>query len=134
MSPSSMQLDVLLPSEVVASERDVSRIVAETSDGSYGLLPQRLDCVAVLVPGVLVFSTTAGGEVFIAVDEGVIVKSGSRVVVAVRRAIRGPDLATLRELVTRQFMHRDAEAVQLRTAMASAESGFMRGLARYEKA
>ena len=134
MSPSSMQLDVLLPSELVASERDVTRIVAETSCGSHGLLPQRLDCVATLVPGVLVFSTRAGGERFIAVDQGVIVKTGSRVVVAVRRAIRGADLATLRELVARQFVHQDAEAVQLRTAMASAESGFMRGLARYEKA
>ena len=133
MSPSSMQLDVLLPSEVYASERDVSRILAETSGGSYGLLPQRLDCVAALVPGVLVFSTPAGGEAFIAVDEGVMVKTGARVVVAVRRAIRGSSLATLRELVTQQFMHRDAEATQLQSAMASAEGGFMRSLARYEK-
>ena len=134
MSPSSMQLEVLLPSEVYASEPEVLRIVAETSAGSYGLLPQRLDCVAALVPGVLVFSTAAGGEVFIAVDEGVLVKAGSRVVVAVRRAIRGSNLATLRELVTRQFMHQDAEGLQLRSAMASAEGGFMRSLARYEKA
>jgi F-type H+-transporting ATPase subunit epsilon len=134
MSPSSMRLEVLLPSEVFASEHDVSRVVAETSAGSYGLLPHRLDCVAVLVPGVLVFSTVTGEEVFIAVDEGVLVKTGLDVVVAVRRAVRGVDLATLRELVTRQFIHQDAEGLQLRSAMARAESGFMRGLARYEKA
>ena len=124
----------MLPSEVFASEHDVSRVVAETSAGSYGLLPHRLDCVAVLVPGVLVFSTVTGEEVFIAVDEGVLVKTGLDVVVAVRRAVRGVDLATLRELVTRQFIHQDAEGLQLRSAMARAESGFMRGLARYEKA
>jgi F-type H+-transporting ATPase subunit epsilon len=131
---SSMRLEVLLPSEVFASEHDVSRVVAQTSAGSYGLLPRRLDCVAALVPGVLMFSTATGGEVFIAVDEGVLVKSGLNVVVAVRRAVRGVDLATLRELVTRQFIHQDAEGMQLRSAMARAESGFMRGLARYEKA
>jgi F-type H+-transporting ATPase subunit epsilon len=129
-----MQLEVLLPSEVFAREDDVARIVAETSAGSQGLLPHRRDCVAVLVPGVFVFSTAAGGEVFVAVDEGVLVKTGLRVVVAVRRAIRGADLATLRELVTRQFIHQDARALQLRSAMALAEGGFMRGLARYEKA
>jgi F-type H+-transporting ATPase subunit epsilon len=134
MSPSSMQLEVLLPSEVFASEDAVSRIVAETSAGSHGLLPHRRDCVAVLVPGVLVFSMASGGEVFMAVDEGVLVKTGLRVVVAVRRAIRGVDLATLRELVIRQFIHQDAQALQLRSAMALAEGGFMRGLARYEKA
>ena len=134
MSPSSMQLEVLLPSEVFANEHDVSRIVAETSAGSHGLLPHRRDCVAALVPGVLVFSTAAGVEVFMAVDEGVMVKTGLRVVVAVRRAVRGTELATLRELVTRQFIHQDAEGLQLRSAMARAEGGFMRGLARYEKA
>jgi F-type H+-transporting ATPase subunit epsilon len=134
MSPSSMQLEVILPSDVFASEAGVSRIVVETSAGSYGLLPHRLDCVAALVPGVLLFSTPAGGEVFMAVDEGVLVKTGLRVVVAVRRAIRGVDLATLRELVTRQFIHQDAQALQLRSAMSLAEGGFMRGLARYEKA
>jgi len=134
MSPSSMQLEVLLPSEVFASEDEVSRIVAETSAGSQGLLPRRRDCVALLVPGVLVFSTAAGGEVFVAVDEGVLVKTGPRVVVAVRRAMRGVDLATLRDLVARQFIHQDAQALQLRSAMALAEGGFMRGLARYEQA
>jgi F-type H+-transporting ATPase subunit epsilon len=134
MSPSSMQLEVLLPSEVFAREDDVSRIVAETSAGSQGLLPHRRDGVAVLVPGVFVFSTAAGGEVFVAVDEGVLVKTGRRVVVAVRRAVRGADLATLRDLVTRQFVRQDALALQLRSAMALAEGGFMRELARYEKA
>ncbi len=134
MSPSPMQLDVLLPSEMFASEGEVSRLVAETSAGSHGLLPHRRDCVAVLVPGVLAYTTSASAEVFIAVDEGVMVKTGLHVVIAVRRAVRGADLATLREVVLRQFAHQDAEDVLLRSAMARAEGGLMRGLARYERA
>ena len=37
--------------QVFAERSGVSRIVAETRQGSFGLLPHRLDCVAALVPG-----------------------------------------------------------------------------------
>ena len=62
----------------------MTRIVAESAGGSFGLLPRRLDCVAALVPGILVYETPARGEVFVAVDEGVLVKSGRNVLVSVR--------------------------------------------------
>ena len=55
----------------------MSRIVAETREGSFGLLPHRLDCVAALAPGILIYETEAEGEVFVAVDEGVLVKTGA---------------------------------------------------------
>ena len=45
-----MKLKVLLPFQVYAEIDGVKRIVAETPQGSFGLLPQRLDCVAVLCP------------------------------------------------------------------------------------
>jgi F-type H+-transporting ATPase subunit epsilon len=62
----------------------VSRIVAETREGSFGLLPHRLDCVAALAPGILIYETEAEGEVYLAVDEGVLVKTGLDVLVSVR--------------------------------------------------
>jgi len=37
-----MHLKVLLPFEVFADEAGVSRIVAQTAGGSYGLLPHRM--------------------------------------------------------------------------------------------
>ena len=49
----SMDLRVLLPFQVFAEKTGVSRIVAETRTGSFGLLPRRLDCVAALTPGIL---------------------------------------------------------------------------------
>ena len=43
-----MTLKILLPYQVFAHKSGVSRIVAETREGSFGLLPHRLDCVAPL--------------------------------------------------------------------------------------
>ncbi|MFO7732778.1 MAG: F0F1 ATP synthase subunit epsilon, partial [Candidatus Aminicenantes bacterium] len=71
-----MNLKVLLPFEVFAEKSGVSRIVIETRDGSFGLLPHRLDGVAALSPGILIYETEAEGEAYVAVDEGVMVKSG----------------------------------------------------------
>ncbi|MEO8225591.1 MAG: F0F1 ATP synthase subunit epsilon, partial [Gammaproteobacteria bacterium] len=68
-----MNLEVLLPFRVLLRKTDVSRVVAETAHGSFGLLPRRLDCVAALAPGILTFETPADGELFVAVDEGVLV-------------------------------------------------------------
>jgi F-type H+-transporting ATPase subunit epsilon len=52
-----MQLKVLLPSGVFFDKNDVERIVAETRDGSFGILPHRRDCVAALAPGILTYQT-----------------------------------------------------------------------------
>ena len=128
-----MRLEVLLPFEVFADESDVLRIVAQTPGGSFGLLPHRLDCVAALAPGILSYQTAAAGEVFVAVDEGVLVKAGDVVRVSVRRAMRGTELGQLRAAVTKDFAAQDAQALALRTAMAQVEGGFLRRLARYEQ-
>ena len=48
-----MNLKILLPFQIFAEKTNVSRIVAETREGSFGILPHRLDCVAALVPGIL---------------------------------------------------------------------------------
>jgi len=123
-----MNLKVLLPFQVFAERTDVLRIVAQTSEGSFGLLPQRLDCVATLVPGILIFETEAQGEVCVAVDEGILVKAGSEVLVSVRRAHGGTDLDRLREAVEREFLAQDEQERSVRQVMAKLESGFVRRL------
>ena len=102
-----MNLKVLLPFQIFAEKTGVSRIVAESHEGSFGLLPHRLDCVAALAPGILIYETKAEGEAYVAVDEGVLVKTGSDVLVSVRNAIAGTDLGQLREAVQREFLHLD---------------------------
>ena len=60
--------------------------MVKTREGAFGLLPHRPGCGAALTPGILVYETEAGGGVCVAVDEGVLVKTGAAVLVAVRRA------------------------------------------------
>jgi len=43
--------------------------------------------VAALAPGILIYETEVEGEVYVAVDEGVLVKTGPDVLVSVRRAL-----------------------------------------------
>jgi F-type H+-transporting ATPase subunit epsilon len=123
-----MNLKILLPFGVFANEASVLRIVAETSKGSFGLLPHRLDCVAALVPGILIYETPDEGEVFIAVDEGVLVKIGKDVLVSVRRAMRGEDLGRLRAAVEQEFLTLDEDERSIRQVMARLETGFLRRL------
>jgi F-type H+-transporting ATPase subunit epsilon len=108
----------------------VSRIVAETRDGSFGLLPHRLDCVAALAPGILTYETAAAGEVFLAVDEGVLVKTGSEVLISVRRALGGRNLGQLREAVVKEFMTLDEREQSVRSVLVKMESDLIRRLAR----
>ena len=120
-----MNLKLLLPFEVFAEKTGVSRIVAETCEGSFGLLPHRLDCVAALVPGILVYETQADGEVCVAVDQGVLVKTGADVLVSVRRAIGGTDLDQLRDAVEREFLTLGDEERKERSVMTRLETGFL---------
>lgn len=129
MPSALMALELLLPFQVFAVETGVLRIVAETHAGSFGLLPHRLDCVAALAPGILTYETEADGEVFVAVDAGVMVKTGPDVRVSVRCAVSGTDLAQLRAAVDKQFLALDAEARDVRTVMAKLETGFIRRFA-----
>jgi len=127
-----MNLKVLLPFQVFVEKAGVSRVVAETSEGSFGLLPHRLDCVAALTPGILIYETESDGEVFVAVDEGVLVKAGADVLVSVRRAIAGADLGQLRDLVTQEFLTLDERERSVRSVMAKLEAGFLRQFATFQ--
>lgn len=126
----SMKLKVLLPSRVFTEKAGVKQVVAETRDGSCGFLTHRLDCVAALVPGILVCDTENEGVICIAVDEGVLVKTGTNILVSVRRAIGGTDLSQLRAAVARAFLTRDADQQSARATMDRLESGFRLRLAR----
>ena len=124
-----MNLRILLPFQVFAENTDVSRIVAETREGSFGILPHRLDCVAALVPGILIYQAESGEEVLVAVDEGVLVKTGADVLVSVRRAVGGTDLGRLRAAVEKEFLTLDENERSVRRATAKLEIGFLRRFA-----
>jgi F-type H+-transporting ATPase subunit epsilon len=107
------------------SER-VTQIVAVTHSGSFALLPHRLDCVAALVPGIFTYSTAPGNEIYLAIDEGVLLKKGADVLVCVRRAIGGAALGQLRTTVEEEFLRLDEQQKSLRSTLAQLESRVMR--------
>jgi F-type H+-transporting ATPase subunit epsilon len=126
-----MHLKILRPFEIFAVQVGVTRIVAESRDGAFGLLPHRLDCVAELVPGILIYETESQGEIYVAVNEGVLVKTGLDVLVSVREAIIGSDLSLLRVAVERQFLKLSEGERNVRSVMAKLESGLIQRLADF---
>ena len=78
--------------------------------------------------GILTYETEAEGEVYLAVDQGVLVKAGMDVLVSVRNAIGGTDLDKLHEAVKREFLNVDEQEKSVRMVLAKMESGFIRRL------
>jgi F-type H+-transporting ATPase subunit epsilon len=126
-----VNLKILLPFQIFAEKAGVSRIVAETREGSFGLLPHRLDCVAALTPGILTYELEGQGEVYVAVDQGVLVKTGPNVLVSVRRALGGTDLGHLRDAVAQEFLTLDEQEQSVRSVMTKLETGLVRRLVAF---
>jgi F-type H+-transporting ATPase subunit epsilon len=110
----------------------VKRIVARTLQGFVGLLPHRLDCAAALEPGILTYETEADGEVYVAIDQGVLIKAGDDVLISVRNAIGGTDLEQLHEAVKQEFLELDEQEKSVRTVLAKMESGFIRRFMEFQ--
>ena len=128
-----MRLTVLLPTEILVDE-EVAKVVAEAQNGSFCLLPRHIDFVAALVPGLLSFVKTAdGAEEFLAVDEGLLVKCGPKVLVSTRQAVRGGELGLLRETVEKTFKVLTDQEKRTRTALANLEANFIRRLLKLEE-
>ena len=117
---------------VFADKTNVSRIVAEGREGSFGLLPHRLDCVTSLSPGILTYETKEEGIVYVAADAGVLVKVGPDVLVSIHHAVAGTDLAQLHQAVKRQFLTLDESVRQLRSVLDKMEGGLIGRFAEFQ--
>ena len=124
----SMQLKILLPYATFAEKNDVLRIVAETNQGSFGILPNRLDCSAVLTSGIFCYQCKDAQEVFIAVDQGVLVKTGFNIMVSVRRAVGQASLDQLHAVVKQEFQVLDEQEQRMQEIKMKLEAGFLRQL------
>ena len=122
----SMQLKVLIPSRKILTTKAV-KVRVESEAGHFTLLPRHLDWVAALVPGIMAYVEQQGEEeIYLAVDQGILVKSGRDVLVSVRNAVVGEELGNLQDAVSRQFLVMEERERQSRTAMARLESDFVR--------
>lgn len=132
MQQNLMQLKVLLPFKIFTEKDSVTNIIVKTNQGFLGLLPNRLDCVAVLTPGILSWQNGLGGETVIAVDDGILVKVGTEVLISVRNAIGGKDIKALHEAVTQEFIKESEDDKALKLIMSKLESGFVHRFAELQ--
>ncbi len=120
-----MKLKVMLPSKRLI-DQEVRKVIAEAENGSFCLLPHHIDFVASLAPGLLFFETDAGQEIFLAVNEGILVKCGDEVLVSTRNAVLGPTLGVLKETIEKEFQVLDEREKKARSAAAKLEANLVR--------
>ncbi len=130
MDQKFIKLKILLPTEIALAADDISSLVIETSMGSMGILPHRRDCVAIISPGILEMISSAGEETYVALDEGVLTKTGMDVTIFVHNAISGKDLSQLKDEVERRFLHQDEEETNLSQLMHKIEDSLLSHLHR----
>jgi F-type H+-transporting ATPase subunit epsilon len=110
-------------------EGEAARLVAVGPEGSFGILPNHVDLAAALVPSVLLAVEPGGRERVFGVDEGLLVKRGHAVEIAVRRAVESPDLASLQDRVAAFYAEVEDEERVARSALSRMEAGMVRRFA-----
>ena len=120
-----MRLKIMTATQIVVNQ-ETAKVIAEAENGSFCLLPRHIDFVAALIPGLLSFVTPEGEEKFLGVDEGILVKAGSEVLVSTRRAVRAPELGTLLETIQEDFLSLDEREKKARSAVARLEADLIR--------
>jgi F-type H+-transporting ATPase subunit epsilon len=127
-----MRLKVMLPTEILLDVETI-QVNAEAQNGAFSLLPRHIDFTTALAPGLLSYITKDEEEEFIAVDEGILVKVGSEVLVSTRNAALGPDLGRLQEMIDQQFALLDEHERQARSAFARMEADLVRRFIELDK-
>lgn len=124
-SANTLRLRVFVPTRTLLDAR-AARVRAEGADGEFCLLPRHVDFVATLVPGILVYLDAEGGERYVAVNGGVLVKQGEGVDVSTREAVTGDDLERLRQRVEHEYLAVDEHERTARSVLARLEAGVLR--------
>jgi len=129
---SEMQVYLRLPSKILFEGVAIG-LRGKAPNGGFGLLPNHVDFVTALVPSVLLITQADGVERIFGVDEGVLVKKGHRVEVAVRRGVESDDLESLRATVGEVFAGLADEERVARAALSRLEADMVRRFASLRK-
>lgn len=123
-----MNLKIFLPADIFLEEQ-VEKVVAESPDGFFCLLSHHVDYVSAITTGILTYTPSgdgAGGDVYVALDEGALVKKGKEVLISTRRAVKDESLEKLHETVDKEFRNLDEREKKTKTTAAKIESNFVR--------
>ncbi len=126
-----MNLKVYLPGKIFLNE-EVTKVKAEGENGWFVLLPRHIDWVTSLVSGILFYEQN-GKEEFLAIDEGILVKCGSDVMVSARNAIKGKKLGKLKQTIEEKFRELDEKEKKARSVLARFEADLIRRFMEMER-
>jgi F-type H+-transporting ATPase subunit epsilon len=119
-----MRLVIATPEERVV-DVETHKVSAEGAVGSFTLLPNHIDYVTSLRPGIVTFDGLSG-ERYAAIDLGVLVKEGPVVRIACRHAVVGESLEQLEGVVRERFLELEDRERAVRAAFARLEAEFVR--------
>lgn len=120
-----MTVTLRLPTRTLFEGR-AQRLFATAFNGAFGMLPNHTDFVTALVPSVLILTDETGGELFFGIDEGLLVKTGHQVDIAIRRGVQGDSLDTLNDTIQKAFVEVDEEERVARSALSRLEANIVR--------
>ncbi len=123
-----MQVGVRLPTHILF-DGAATRLSATAADGGFGILPNHVDFVTALVPSVLLITVPDGSERIFGIDEGLLVKQGHRVDIAVRRGVQSDDLEHLHDTIAGTFAELEDEERAARAALSRLEADMVRRFA-----
>ena len=106
----------------------IRRLIAESTEGHFCVLPRHVDLVTVLVPGLLSYVREDGNEAVVAVDHGVLVKVGDEIRVACERAQSASDPETAARAVREHFDVQSEREKRARATLARLEVDMVRRL------
>ena len=120
-----MNLTILLPEKTYWQGR-VKRVVGEAIDGSFCLLPAHIDFVTIMIPGIFYTITEEDHDVYLAINEGVLLKTGREVTLATRNATKGESLGSLKRQVEEDFKKINQQDRKAHQALQKLEADFVR--------
>ena len=129
---SDMTVTLRLPTRTLF-EGQATRLTAMAQNGAFGIWPNHADFVTALVPSVMTLRLVDGSEEIFGIDEGLLVKKGHKVVIAVLRAVHGDDLGNLQETVEGCFVQVDEEERQARSALSRLEADMVQRFAKLQR-
>ena len=127
----AMKRKIYLPSKTLL-DTEASKIIAESPEGSFCLLPRHIDCVTALVQGIFSYFDQTGREYFLALNGGILTKQKEYVFVVTRHAVAG-ELGNLLKEVDKMVSVIDEREKTARSAVARLEAGFLRRFMEFSK-
>lgn len=119
-----MRIKLILPNKTLL-DKEVIKISAPGSEGSFQILPRHIDVAWSLDPGILSILDD-DGPMFYAIYQGVLVKQGDTVFVTCYQAVEGDSLESLQETVIHNFKSLNEKEKKAREVLLKLESDTIR--------